>query len=146
LLLVSVAAASYYLATDDATREAFVSPLATPYFALASLGLLVQALGWAWIGFSRRLCWRRLLAVSLGLMFTVGGMTVCREAVRIAALGPDRFQAHFPGHAEAFSKGGVFVFLFFFAANATLIALVFWLVRHRPAVNTDLSQRPNGTN
>lgn len=141
LFLTGGPAAWYYLAIDDATRGVFVSPLAAPYYAAASLGLLVQAIGWAWIGLSHSLDGRKLLVPSLGLVLTVGGMTVCREAVRIAALGPERFEALFPGHAEAFGKGGLFVFLGFFAVNAALIGVVFWLVRHHSVTRTVPSHR-----
>ncbi len=145
LALVTVATAWYYLATDDTTRQAFVSPLAAPYFAAAGLGLLVQAVGWGWVSLSPALDGRKLLVPTLGLVLTVGGMTVCREAVRIAALGPERFASHFPGHAEAFGKGGLFVFLGFFAVNAALIVLVFWLVRHHSVTKPGPSHNPHGT-
>jgi hypothetical protein len=136
LVLVTAATAWYYLATDDHTRQALVSPFATPYFAAACLGLLVQAVGWGWIGFSRSFDGRKLIIPSLGLVLTVVGMTVCREAVRIAAIGPERFASLFPGHAEAFGKGGLFVFLGFFAINAVLVVLVFWLVRNHSVTKT----------
>jgi len=145
LALTCGAAAWYYVATDDATRGAFVSPLAAPYFASACLGLLLQAVGWGWVARSQSLDGRKLLVPSVGLALTVGGMTVCREAVRIAALGPERFEALFPGHAEAFGKGGLFVFLSFFAVNAALIVLVFWLVRHHSVANTVQKRDPHGT-
>ena len=71
---------------------------------------------------------------------TMVGMTVCREAVRIGALGSERFQSHFPIHADAFSKSGHFVFLGFFALNAMLITFVFWLVRHHCVAKTNQIQ------
>jgi hypothetical protein len=131
LLLAAAAAAAYYLVTDDRTRMAFVSPLAAPYFATACFGLILQVVGWGWIDRSPRLDVKRLAVPTAGLLLTVVGMTVCRESVRIAALGTERFEALFPIHAEAFSKSGVFVFLAFFTLNAGLIGFVFWLVRHR---------------
>jgi len=131
LLLAAAAAAAYYLVTDDQTRMAFVSPLAVPYFVAASAGLILQALGWGWIYGTDRLDTKRLLVPTTGLLLTVLGMTVCRESIRIAALGPARFEALYPIHAEAFSKSGFLVFLAFFTLNACLIGFVFWLVRHR---------------
>ena len=74
---------------------------------------------------------RKLLLPSLGLLLTVVGMTVCREAVRIAALGWQRFEAMHPVHADAYGRGGVVVFLVFFVVNAGLIVFVFWIVRNR---------------
>jgi hypothetical protein len=145
LVLVGAASAWYYLVTADSTRLAFVSPLAWPYFILAFVGVTLQTTGWLWIRFSDQLTVRNLLLTSLGLALTMVGMTVCREAVRIAALGPERFQAHFPIHAEAFSKSGFFVFLGFFAVNAVLIAFVFWLVRHHSVPKTEQISVPAGT-
>lgn len=130
--LVSGATAWYYLATDETTRMAFVSPFAAPYFLAASLGLLIQSIGWGWIGLTRSLDWRKLLVPTVGLTMTIGGMTVCREAVRIATLGSERFEALLPGHAEAFGKSGFVIFLGFFAVNAGLILLVFWIVKRNP--------------
>ncbi|MGL4422126.1 MAG: hypothetical protein ACRCZF_15770, partial [Gemmataceae bacterium] len=131
LILTGGASSWYYFATDDATRGAFVSPMAMPYFVGANLGLLLQLL--AWLGMARRGQLRvpQLLLSSVGLTLTVIGMTVCREAVRIATLGPERFQGQYPTHAEAFAKGGLPLFLFFFAINGVLTFLVFWLVRTR---------------
>ena len=137
LVLAGGAAAWYYAATNDTTRLAFVSSLAAPYFVAACLGMFVQAVVWGWVGLSGKIRSIQLLAASLGVAMTIGGMTVCREAVRIATLGPEQFQAHFPAHAEAFGKGGVYLFLAFFALNAVLITLVLWLVRHRQAVNAN---------
>jgi len=131
LLLAAASAAAYYSVTDDRTRMAFVAPLAAPYFVAASAGLILQAFGWGWIYWSARLDIKRLFVSTAGLLLTVVGMTVCREAVRIAALGPERFESLFPIHAEAFSKSGFFIFLAFFALNAGLIGFVLWLVRHR---------------
>ncbi len=133
LALVSAAAAWYYLATDDSTRQAFVSPLAAPYFEAACVGLVMQAAGWVWVwvGTDTRFDVRRLVVVSAGLLLTVCGMTVCREAVRIAALGPARFEALYPTHADLFGRGGFALFLVFFTMNSGLIGLVFWVVRHR---------------
>lgn len=130
LLIVVASSIWYYLVTDDLTRQAFVSPMAKTYLFVASFGFLLQLAGWGWVGFSRTLNFRNLLIPSAGLVMTLGGMTVCREAVRISALGQTRFESLFTSHAEAFGKGGLFVFLGFFVLNTGLIALVFWLVRH----------------
>ena len=131
LFLAATAAAGYYLVTDERTRMAFVTPLAVPYFGAACAGLIAQAVGWGWIYRSARLDLKRLIFPTAGLLLTVVGMTVCRESVRIAALGPVRFEALFSIHAEAFSKSGFLIFLAFFVLNAGLIGYVFWLVRHR---------------
>jgi hypothetical protein len=141
LFLVGATAAWYYLVTDDATCLAFVSTLARPYFVLAILGVIVQALGWGWLYVSEQFSVRKLLVPTLGLAFTLIGMTVCREAVRITTLGEDRFEKMYPIHADAFGKGGFVVFLAFFVINAGLCSFVFWLVRHR-SIPAQIEQNP----
>jgi hypothetical protein len=136
LLLVGVASAWYYLATDVNTQQAFVSPLAFVYFVAAGLGIVLQVVGWAWQGKLNAWNARPLSLVSVGLASTIIGMTVCREAARITTLGETRFTAMYPTHAEAFGKGGLWIFLGFFALNAALIAFVFWIVRQRTGSDT----------
>jgi hypothetical protein len=131
LILTSGAAAWYYLATNDTTRSAFISPMALPYFAIACLGLAIQMAGWFMVGKKAKFEWKSLLVPTSGSLLTILGMTVCREVVRISTLGKERFEALYPIHAEAFDKGGFLLFLGFFTLNAALIGFVFWLVRHR---------------
>ena len=131
LALVGGATAWYAAVADADTRAAFVTPFATPYFVAAGVGIVLQIVGWLWVARGTHFHARRLLVPTAGVLLTVGGMTVCREAVRIAAIGPDRFAALFPAHATAFGRGGFLVFVAFFALNAGLVGLVFWLVRHR---------------
>lgn len=129
--MVGLAAAWYAQVANDTTRGAFFTPLAAPYFVAASVGVALQVGGWLWVARADRLEPRRLLVPTAGLLLTVAGMSVCREAVRIATLGPERFEALYPIHGAAFRQGGFVVFLAFFAVNAGLVGLVFWLVRHR---------------
>ncbi len=131
LFAIGGAATWHYLAADDAARGVFVTPFALPYFVAACVGAVMQAAGWLWIATARSLEVRKLLLPSLGLLLTVVGMTVCREAVRIASLGWRRFEAMHPVHADAYGRGGLAVFLVFFVVNAGLIVFVFWLVRNR---------------
>ena len=130
LALVAIATVWYYLATDNLTRDAFMSPMAAWFFLVACVGFLIQAVGWVWVGFSRGFDAKKLLLPSTGLLLTLVGMTVCREVVRITTLGKSRFESLFTGHAEAFEKGGFWIFLSFLAINTALIVFVFWLVRH----------------
>jgi hypothetical protein len=129
LAAVSAAAAAYYFATDELTRQAFVSPFAMPYFVAACLGLAVQAFGWLWTHRRGRYSAGPLALTAAGAALTTVGMTVCREAIRIAALGGERFEGLFPFHEAAMSKSGLVVFLTFFVLNAGLIGLCVWLVR-----------------
>lgn len=128
---VALATAWYVQVADDGTRATFVSPLAAPYFVTACVGIALQVFGWLWVARANRPEARRLLVPTVGLFLTVAGMTVCREAVRIAALSPERFEALYPLHAAALGRGGFPVFVAFFTVNAGLVGLVFWLVRNR---------------
>lgn len=135
LLLVGVASAWYYVATDVNTQQAFVSPMALIYFVVAGIGVVLQAIGWAWQGKLNVWNARPLSLVSVGLASTIIGMTVCRESARITTLGETRFTAMYPAHAEAFGKGGLWIFLSFFVLNAGLVVYVFWLVRQRTGID-----------
>lgn len=136
LFLVACAAAWYYMKTDEATRMAFVSPLAKLYFGLSVAGTVLQLAGWFWISNCKQLRISNLSLVTAGLTLTIVGMTVCREAIRMHALGSATLEKLYPLHREAYEKGGLFIFLFFFAVNAGLIGLVFWLVKHRSVGET----------
>ena len=129
MALTGIASIAYCFAADGVTREAFVSPMALPYFVLAGLGLAAQAVGWFYQLRNDAFEVKRLILISVGLLATLSGMTVCRESVRIATLGTERFESLYPLHREAFSKSGFPVFLGFFILNAVLIAFCFWLVR-----------------
>ncbi|WP_020468860.1 hypothetical protein [Zavarzinella formosa] len=129
LLLVSGAAIGYHEVTSDTVNAAFVSTLAIPYFVIAILGLVLQVAGWVWLLRQKQFSFTGLVVTSVGLAFTLVGMTVCREAVRIHTLGKERFESLYPVHEEAFGRGGFLVFLAFFVINAGLIGLCFWLVR-----------------
>lgn len=129
LVAAGAAAGGYYLATDDTTRNAFVGPMALPYFIAAIAGLGLQAVGWVRSAAAGRWAAANLGLSTAGLVLTIGGMTVCREAVRIATLGPERFAALHPVHDEALGKSGSIAFGVFFVVNSGLIALCFWVVR-----------------
>lgn len=129
MILTGVAAAAYGIMTEKTTLAAFVGPVALPYFVLATLGLGLQAVGWFRLAKGRPLTVGNLALPSFGLFFTIVGMTVCREALRMAALGAERFESLYPLHEEALGKSGFGWFLFYFLFNGTLIAFCFWLVR-----------------
>jgi hypothetical protein len=125
----STLAAAAYAALAPAGSLAAAGPLAWPYLAAAGLGLAVQAFAWLMMWRSRGFLSGVLALASAGWLLTVLGMTVCREAVRLCALGSDRLEQLYPQHARAAQVGGLGWFLFFFALNAALIGLCVVLVR-----------------
>ena len=137
LVLVSAAAVGYYFAGSDTTRNAFTGPMALPYFLAASVGLALQTT--AWVLIAKRGTWSlpHLIIGSVGLLFTLVGMTISRESVRIATLGSDRFEALYPLHREAIGKSGFGWFLLFLGLNAALMVFCFWIVRTQRKPETE---------
>ncbi|HVK13173.1 MAG TPA: hypothetical protein VM597_30755, partial [Gemmataceae bacterium] len=127
-VLTGAAAGTYAVVAGDAVK-AFVGPMALPYFVAACVGLVVQVVAWMLIARRRRFDTSTLVTASVGLVLTILGMTVCREAVRLETIGPTGFEKLVPLHQESAAKGGLVTFLVFFAVNAGLIGLCFVLVR-----------------
>ncbi len=129
LSLAIVGGVWYYVASKTTVRALLTSEIALPYFAIALIGIVVQAAAWMlqWrsAAFDRR--WLSLAVV--GLVGTVSGMTVCREVVRLDALGPTRLAELYPLHAAAANVEGFPVFLAFALINGGLIAFCIRLVR-----------------
>ncbi|HMP15891.1 MAG TPA: hypothetical protein PKD72_02620, partial [Gemmatales bacterium] len=131
MVLTLAACFWFWTVAAEHSRQALLSPLALPYLLTASLGILLQAIAWGiQVGYQtlQRL---PLVLSSLGLLMTLLGMTVVREALRLHALGPGRLEQLYPLHAGVYGKGGFPLFLFFFVINSLLVAYVFWLVRQR---------------
>jgi len=135
IVLALASASGYYFVADDTTRHAFFGGMGLPWFVLAWLGIVIQVIGWVLTLRAEQWSHRNLLIITGGLSSTLLGMTVCREAVRIATLGRERFEALHPIHQEAFSRGGFPFFVFFFVVNTILIGLCFWIVRTQRADN-----------
>ena len=130
LSLALVGGIWYYVASTNAVRALLTGDVAMPYFVIASIGMAAQTTAWLLqyraAAFDRR--WLVLAAV--GVVSTIFGMTVCREVVRLDALGPARLAELYPIHAAAADVEGFPVFLTFAVINGGLIALCFLLVRH----------------
>lgn len=129
IVLAAIGGIWYYVESKSTVRALLTGDLAKPYFAFASIGLIAQAIAWIlqWLapGFDRR--WLGMAAA--GLVATLAGMTVCREVVRLDAIGPDRLAELYSVHAAAANIEGFPVFLGFAVLNLGLIALCFFLVR-----------------
>lgn len=119
----------YYSALDTNADHTVTGRFALPYLIVAGVGLLAQSLAWTLILLRQRLTTGRLALATTGMLLTVIGMTVVREAIRLSAVD---IEALYERHKAATQVGGLFVFLAFFAINATLIAWCFLLVKRNP--------------
>ncbi|MBI4584709.1 MAG: hypothetical protein HY717_11905 [Planctomycetes bacterium] len=126
LALSLLAGGAYVAVMERPARERLIGSMALPYAVAALAGLAMQAAGWI---FQRRrdtssqCC---LVLISSGLLLSLLGIAVLREAVRLSAID---IQAFYPAHEQAAGEGGLLVFLFFFTINAILIAGCFILAR-----------------
>jgi hypothetical protein len=126
LLASALAATVYWIELPSSVHAVLTGPLAGPYLTLAMAGVVLQTL--AWLGQWRRgaFCPKELAVASGGVLLTITGMTVVREAIRLSAVD---IAALYPQHAAASTRGGLAVFLTFFFLNAGLMALCFRIVR-----------------
>ena len=122
-----LSAAVYGLVARDAVMGGVLTWMSAPYAVVAAVGLSVQGFHWWRMRRTGELTARRLMGLSVGVLLTVLGMTIVREAIRLSSL--DITTLH-DAHADAAQVGGLFVFLFFFVVNTLLVAWVFWLVGH----------------
>jgi hypothetical protein len=81
-----------------------------------------------------------LLLTKAGLVATVLGMSVCREAIRLTSLGVTRLDELIPQHAEAMQVEGFWVFLLFAVINIGLISWCFWLVKANFVESDEISK------
>lgn len=132
LIASTVFGIGYYISAPR-LGAVFIGPMARWYLGLAIIGMLAQITGWYLllrrIPHNNEISLKPLLLATAGLVATVVGMSVCREAIRISSLGATRLKELFPQHAEAMKVEGFWVFLLFAAVNIGLISWCFWLVK-----------------
>jgi hypothetical protein len=128
LALSAVCGGLYYLALDDVARRHVTGALASLYLGAAVLGLLLQAIAWMAQWLRPRLSVAWLGVASAGVLTTVIGATVVREAIRLSAMD---IHALYERHTRAATVGGMPIFLIFFAMNAALIAWCIALAQGR---------------
>ncbi|MCG8405644.1 MAG: hypothetical protein MI923_10645 [Phycisphaerales bacterium] len=116
----------YYSAMDSSMDRIMTSSLALLYLIIAVLGLMVQSFSWTVVLLRQRLDFRWLTITTIGLVMTILGMSVVREAIRLSTID---IEALYQQHEAATRVGGLFVFLAFFIVNAALIIWCFVLVR-----------------
>ncbi len=132
-----------YYWISPSTVAVFFGPFARWYLVIALIGMICQGVGWIQV-FRRATSpssfpTSALVLSTAGLLLTLVGMSVCREAVRLTALGESRMAELYVQHAEAIKVDGLGVFMFFTAINAGLIMWCFLLVKRN-------ALQPNTTN
>ena len=132
-LLASIACGIAYYISAPNLGAVFLGPMARWYLGLAILGMFAQGIGWIQllrrIPLTNEISLKPLLLTTAGLVATVVGMSVCREAIRLTSLGVTRLDELIPQHAEAMQVEGFWVFLLFAVINIGLISWCFWLVK-----------------
>lgn len=132
-LVASIVCGIGYYFSAPHLGAVFLGPMARWYLAAAILGMIAQLTGWfqllRQIPSTNGISLKPLLLTTAGLVATVLGMSVCREAIRLSSLGATRLQELIPQHAEAMKVEGFWVFLLFAVINIGLISWCFWLVK-----------------
>jgi hypothetical protein len=132
-LIASIVCAIAYYISAPHVGAVFLGPMARWYLVLAIIGMFVQLTGWfqllRQIPLTNGIPLKPLLFATSGLVATVLGMSVCREALRLSSLGATRLQELIPRHAEAMKVEGFGVFLLFAVINIGLISWCFWIVK-----------------
>ena len=116
----------YFAVADESTRSQMTGPLARPYAVLAVAGVGAQVSGWLVQYRQGRFVAGWLAFCTLGVLGTIAGTAVVREAIRLGAID---VASLFERHADAAQVGGFAVFLIFFAVNAVLICWCILLVK-----------------
>lgn len=142
-LLASIACGiAYYIAAPQ-LGAVFLGPMSRWYLVFAILGMFAQVIGWIQllrqIPLTNGISFNPLLLTTAGLVATVAGMSVCREAIRLSSLGQTRLEELIPQHAEAMQVEGFWVFLLFAVINIGLISWCFWLVKVNFVESNDIS-------
>jgi len=136
-LIASIVGGTTYYLSAPQIATIFFGPMARWYLILAVAGVIAQFFGWIKIHRARTISLQPLLICSAGLMATVAGMSVCREAIRIVTLGQLRFDELVAQHAAAMEVDGFWVFLLFAVINIGLIAWCFRLVQGNTIATDD---------
>ena len=111
---------------DTSARGPVLSNLALPYALMALAGLLTQVVCWLQVTTGASLTTRRLAFISTGVVMTILGALVMREARRLAAID---ITTLFDAHRRAAQVGGMGAFLVFFAVNAAVIVSCVLIVK-----------------
>lgn len=123
---LALAAGLAYTLPDSSTRRLVWSVMVAPYTLTAILGLAVQYAGWIRQRRFGKLQSPQLVMCSVGAFFSLLGVSVIREGMRLQSVDVAQSALR---HQEAASMGGFAVFLVAAVAVSAVIAWCFWLVR-----------------
>ncbi|VTS01202.1 hypothetical protein [Tuwongella immobilis] len=129
MLLTLVATGWYVMMASELTRSAFTGSMALPFLIVATLGMLVQGYGWIRTLQKRSFESIAMACTTAGVLLTIVGMTVCREAIRITTLGEETMTRLMELHQQASTVGGLPAFLIFFVLNIGTVTGCILLVR-----------------
>ncbi len=124
-----ICGAIYFMNTSGTVRDQITGPVAGPYLQAAIAGLILQSLAWVWIVWRGELNAGWLALATTGLLATILGVTVTREAIRLGSFDSTALAALSDIHTRAAQVGGLPVFLAFFVISGGLIFWCFRLVR-----------------
>lgn len=113
--------------------ETLSSPLSLPAVMLTCAGIATQVVAWGWVFARSSLTFAQRTMASTGALVTIVAVSVCREGLRLNALGAERLTRLFAHHQEAAAKEGIAVFAVMCCAVLILISWVFALVRRSRA-------------
>jgi hypothetical protein len=103
---------------EPSIRATVMSRLAAPYAWAALAGMILQGACWLTVSSGASLTTRRLALISVGTAVSIISSLAVREARRLAVID---VASLYDMHRHAAGVGGMGVFLFFFAVNATVI-------------------------
>lgn len=112
--------------TNPEAGDLILGSFALPYLIAALVGLALQSAAWVMQYRLKRLTTGLMSVISGGLLLSLTGTTVVREAIRVSAIDLPSLYA---GHADSAQVDGFWAFAIFFLVNGGLIAWCFHLVR-----------------
>jgi hypothetical protein len=136
LLLSVVLGYLYYRSSPELIRAQITGSLAGPYLVAGVAGLLLQTIAWSIQLRKPQLEARWLCLASAGVLLTIVGMTVVREAIRMGAIDIETLYVQ---HAGAAAVGGRFAFVAFLILNVLAIAWCVLTITRRRRLRGDTS-------
>ncbi len=118
-----IAGTTYVALSGTASRSLVLGTFSLPFVLLTICGAILQAIGWSLQWRSNRLGVFGLATATTGLLMTLLGVSVIREAIRISAVD---FASLYPRHVEAANVGGFGVFV---VAAIAVTFVIAWCVR-----------------
>ncbi len=134
IALAAPAAGLNVLLLDAPTRNAVLARPIIPYLIAAVAGILFQLAAWRLILRKPMFFRSHLILAGFGLLLTLLGVTVCREAIRLRAID---ITTLYDQHRAAAQVAGLPVFLLCFALNAVLVAYAIRLAKPPSATTAD---------